>query len=430
MSAAGPRNILPELEARGLIADVSNRDELGALLGSRNVINYVGHDPTADSLHVGHLVPIAIQRHLQRAGHSPFALVGGATGMIGDPSGKSEERNLLDRETLSHNVARLHAQLSRLLASDEIPVRTFNNLDFYQGMNVLDFLRDIGKHFTVNHMMAKESVRARLEDREAGISFTEFSYMLLQAYDFVSLAREGCRLQIGGSDQWGNIVAGIDLNRRKSGAEQLYGFTTPLLLDSSGQKMGKTATGEKVWLDGEKTSPYAFFQYFVNVDDVLAPALLKKFSFRPLEELDAIIAAHAAEPGKRTCQRELAKDVTRWVHGDAGLRRAEVATGLMFGGSLDELKDDDLDPLAGEIGCTDVPRAELEAGIDVVELLVRAGLTSSKGEARRLLGQGGVTVGKERGVGVDRSVTTRDLGTASYLLLRSGKKNYRLIRAR
>jgi tyrosyl-tRNA synthetase len=297
-------------------------------------------------------------------------------------------------------------------------------------MNVLDFLRDIGKHFTVNHMMAKESVRARLEDREAGISFTEFSYMLLQAYDFVVLAGRGCRLQIGGSDQWGNIVAGIDLWRRKRNDAQLFGFTTPLLLDASGEKMGKTAAGEKVWLDPEKTTPYAFFQYFMNVDDALAPALLKKFSFRPLEELDAIIAAHDADRAKRHCQRELARDLTRWVHGDAGLRRAEVATGLMFGGGLDELKDADLDPLAGEIGCIDVPRSELEAGIPVVELLVRAGLTGSKGEARRLLGQGGVTVGRERGAGIDRTVTLADLGTESYLLLRSGKKNYRLIRVR
>jgi tyrosyl-tRNA synthetase len=428
--SAGPRNILPELDARGLIADVANREELEAALAAGNVPNYVGHDPTADSLHVGHLVPIAIQRHLQLAGHSPFALVGGATGMIGDPSGKSEERNLLDRDVLRHNVACIHAQLSRLLASDAQPVRTVNNFDFYEGMNVLDFLRDIGKHFTVNHMMAKESVRARLEDRDAGISFTEFSYMLLQAFDFATLAKQGCRLQVGGSDQWGNITAGIELARRKGHREQLFGFTTPLLLDSSGQKMGKTASGEKVWLDPDKTTPYAFFQYFMNVDDVLAPSLLRKFSFAPLDELEAVIAAHQAEPQKRGCQRRLAADITRWVHGDAGLRRAEVATGLMFGGGLDDLRDADLDPLAGEIGCTDVPRTELEVGVHVVDLLVRAGLTASKGEARRLLGQGGVTVGRERGVGVERTVTIADLGTESYLLLRSGKKNYRLIRAR
>ncbi len=424
---AAVHDILPELEARGLIADVSNRDELRAALAAGDVGHYAGHDPTATSLHVGHLVPVCIQRRLQLAGHSPIAVVGGATGMIGDPSGKSAERNLLDRETLEHNVACIGAQLARLFEGG--PVRVVNNLDFYRDMNVLDFLRDIGKHFTVNHMMAKDSVRSRLEG-EAGISFTEFSYSLLQAWDFVCLAREhGCRLQIGGSDQWGNIVAGIDLQRRKGGAP-IYGLTAPLLLDSSGEKMGKTAAGEKVWLDPEKTTPYAFFQYFVNVDDAIAPSLLRKFSFAPLEELEAVIAEHAREPQKRACQRRLAADLTRWVHGEAGLRRAEVATGLMFGGGLDDLRDADLDPLAGEIGCTDVPRTELEAGVAIVDLLVRSGLTSSKGEARRLLGQGGVTVGRERGVGVERTVTTADLGTESYLLLRSGKKNYRLIRAR
>jgi tyrosyl-tRNA synthetase len=422
-----PTDILPELEARGLVADVSNRDELRAAFAAGDVTHYAGHDPTADSLHVGHLVPVVIQRRLQLAGHSPIAVVGGATGMIGDPSGKSAERNLLDREVLARNVAGIRAQLERLFDG---AVNLVNNLDFYERMNVLDFLRDVGKHFTVNHMMAKDSVRSRLEDREAGISYTEFSYSLLQAYDFVCLAAQhGCRLQVGGSDQWGNIVAGIDLQRRK-GQRPIYGLTAPLLLDASGEKMGKTATGEKVWLDPDRTTPYAFFQYFMNVDDALAPSLLRKFSFAPLEELEVVIAEHAREPGKRGCQRRLAADLTRWVHGDAGLRRAEVATGLMFGGGLDELRDADLDPLAGEIGCTDVARPELEAGIAVVDLLVRAGLTSSKGEARRLLGQGGVTVGRERGVGLDRTVTAADLGTESYLLLRSGKKNYRLIRAR
>lgn len=422
-----PTDILPELEARGLVADVSNRDELRAAFAAGDVTHYAGHDPTADSLHVGHLVPVVIQRRLQLAGHSPIAVVGGATGMIGDPSGKSAERNLLDRDTLAHNVAGIRAQLGRLFDGE---VRLVNNLDFYEGMNVLDFLRDIGKHFTVNHMMAKESVRARIEDRDAGMSFTEFSYSLLQAWDFVMLWKlHGCRLQVGGSDQWGNIVAGIDLQRRK-GNPPIYGMTAPLLLDSTGAKMGKTATGEKVWLDADKTTPYAFFQYFMNVDDVLAPSLLRKFSFAPLDELEAVIAEHAREPNKRGCQRRLAADLTRWVHGEAGLRRAEVATGLMFGGGLDDLSDADLDPLAGEIGCTDVSRTELEAGIPVVDLLVRADLTKSKGEARRLLGQGGVTVGRERGVGIERTVTTADLGTPSYLLLRSGKKNYRLIRAR
>ena len=432
MTAAGTRNILPELQARGLVADVSNLEELGAALAAGNVAHYAGHDPTAASLHVGHLIPIALQRHLQLAGHKPIALVGGATGMIGDPSGRSNERNLLDEETLAVNVAGIRAQLGRLLDFDDGPTGAVlaNNYDWFKDISWITFLRDAGKHFSVNAMLQKDSVRSRLEDRDQGISFTEFSYSLMQAWDFVQLwSLHGCRLQVGGSDQWGNIVAGIDLQRRK-GNPPVYGVTAPLLLDSTGQKMGKTSTGERVWLDPEQTSPYAFFQYFLNVDDTLAASLLKKFSFAELAELDAVVALHQQEPHKRHCQRRLAADITRWVHGEIGLRRAEVATGLMFGGGLDELHDADLDPLAGEIGCTDVPRAELEGGVNVVDLLVRAGLTTSKGEARRLLGQGGVSVGKERGVGIDRSVTLADLGTESYLLLRSGKKNYRLIRAR
>jgi tyrosyl-tRNA synthetase len=425
------RNILPELEARGLVADVSNREELGAAFEAGNVPHYAGHDPTATSLHVGHLIPIVIQRRLQLAGHSPIAVVGGATGMIGDPSGRSTERNLLDQETLATNVAGIRAQLGRLLDFEPGPAQAslVNNADWFQGVGFIDFLRDVGKHITVNYMMAKDSVRSRLEDRDAGLSYTEFSYMLLQAWDFVVLSRQGCRLQVGGSDQWGNITAGIELSR-KTGGPHLFGVTAPLLLDSSGQKMGKTSTGERVWLDPALTSPYNFFQYFVNVEDAIAPGLLKKFSFRPLEELDAIIAAHDADRAKRHCQRELAKDITRWVHGEAGLKRAEVATRLMFGGGLGDLKDADLEPLAGEIGCTELTHAELAAGIPVVDLLIKTGLCSSKGEARRLIGQGGVSVGDERVSAVDRSVNVADLGTETFLLLRSGKKHYRLVRAR
>ncbi len=429
--SAPTRNILPELEARGLIADVSNRDELGAAMAAGNVPHYAGHDPTATSLHVGHLIPIVIQRRLQLAGHSPIAVVGGATGMIGDPSGRSAERNLLDRETLAANVAGIRAQLARFLDFDPGPAAATltNNADWFEGVGFIDFLRDVGKHVTVNYMLAKESVRSRLEDRDSGLSFTEFSYMLLQAWDFVVLSRQhACRLQVGGSDQCGNITAGIELSR-KLGGPQLWGVTAPLLLDASGEKMGKTSTGERVWLDPARTTPYAFYQYFVNVDDALAPSLLKKFSFRPLAELDEVIATHDADRSKRHCQRELARDITRWVHGDEGLRRAEVATRLMFGGGLGDLRDADLDPLASEIGCTEVTRGELDAGIGVVDLLVKSTLCSSKGEARRLIGQGGVSVGDERVTAVDRSITTADLGTESYLLLRSGKKHYRLIKA-
>jgi tyrosyl-tRNA synthetase len=429
---AATRNILPELEARGLVADVSSRDELGAALAAGNVPHYAGHDPTATSLHIGHLIPVVIQRRLQLAGHRPIAVVGGATGMIGDPSGKSNERQLLDADTLAHNVGCIRAQLGRFLDFDPGVAGAVmaNNADWFSGVSFIDFLRDVGKHVTVNYMLAKESVRARLEDRDQGISYTEFSYMLLQAWDFVVLSRQhGCRLQVGGSDQWGNITAGIELGRRL-GEPHLYGVTAPLLLDASGQKMGKTATGERIWLDPALTSPYALYQYIVNVDDVLAPSLLKKLSFRPLEELDEIIRAHDTDRARRLAQRELAHDLTTWVHGAAGLRRAELATRLMFGGGIGDLRDEELEPLASDIGCTDVPRAELDAGVNVVDLLVRTGLTKSKGDARRLIAGGGVSLGDERITAVDRQITAADLATSSFLLLRTGKRNYQLVRAR
>ncbi len=425
-------NILPELEARGLIADVTNRDELGAAFAAGNVPHYAGHDPTATSLHIGHLIPVVIQRRLQLAGHRPIALVGGATGMIGDPSGRSTERNLLDRDTLDGNVAAIRTQLSRFLDFDDGPCGALmtNNADWFAGIGYLDFLRDVGKHVTINYMMAKDSVKSRLEDREAGLSYTEFSYMLLQAWDFVVLSRQqGCRVQVGGSDQWGNITAGCELSRRLAGP-QLWGMTAPLLLDASGQKMGKTSTGERVWLDPAQTSAYAFYQYILNVDDTLGPSLLKKFSFRPLPELDEIIVEHERDRGKRHAQRELARDLTRWVHGDAGVVAAEAATAVMFGGSLAGADDATLEPLIGVVGCTELARAELEAGIGLVELLVRADLTSSKGEARRLITQGGVYVNNQRVTELDKQLDLGSLGTASFIFLRSGKKTYRLIRAR
>ena len=422
-------DILPDLAARGLIADTTNAEELGAALAAGNVTNYAGHDPTAASLHVGHLVPIVIQRRLQLAGHTPIAVVGGATGMIGDPSGRSSERNLLDRDTLAANVAGIRAQLGRLLDFDagSAAAKLVNNADWFAGVSFLEFLRDVGKHVTINYMLAKDSVKSRLEQRDGGLSYTEFSYMLLQAWDFVVLARDhGCRLQIGGSDQWGNITAGCELSRRLGGP-QLWGLTAPLLLDASGQKMGKTSTGERVWLDPDQTTSYAFFQYFVNVEDAIAPSLLKKFSFRALPELDEIITEHDRDRAKRHCQRELAKDITRWIHGDAGLATAERATAVMFGGTLADAKDADLAALAGVVGVTPIPRAELEAGLGLVDVLVRAELCASKGEARRLISQGGVYVNNQRESAPDRKLDLSALGTESYVFLRSGKKNYRLL---
>ena len=289
-------HILDELAARGLVADVTDRDGLQKLLSAGPVTFYAGYDPTSPSLHVGNLVPVIMQARLQRAGHKPIVVVGGATGMVGDPSGKSAERNLLGDDELAANLAGIRAQLSRFLDFGRGPTGAVlvNNADWTRGVGYLEFLRDVGKYLTINYMMAKDSVRARLEG-ETGISYTEFSYMLLQAFDFVHLARaHGCRLQVGGSDQYGNITAGCELSR-KMGGPQLFGLTAPLLLDSTGQKMGKTSTGERVWLDTRAYVAYAFYQYFFNVTDEEAPRLLKIFSLRPLEEIDELVRSHDAD---------------------------------------------------------------------------------------------------------------------------------------
>jgi tyrosyl-tRNA synthetase len=423
-------HILDELEARGLVYDVTHRDELASLLSAGPVPFYTGYDPTASSLHLGNLVQIAVQARLQRAGHRPIVVVGGATGMIGDPSGKSEERQLLDEETLSANVASIRAQLGRFLDFGEGPTSAVmaDNADWFRSIGYIEFLRTVGKHLTINYMMAKESVRARLEDREQGISYTEFSYMLLQAYDFVQLSRShGCRLQVGGADQWGNITAGSELSR-KMGGPQLFGLVTPLLLDASGQKMGKTASGTRIWLDAARTSPYAFYQYFLNVDDADVEKLLRIFSWRPLAEIDAIVAAHAEAPQRREGQRAVAEDLTRWVHGDEALRRAAAATHVMFGGSLSSLRDADLEPLLGDVPSTLLARDVLAAGVGLAELLAQVGLAPSKGAARRLVAQGGVYVNNERASDPEAKLATGDLATETMLLLRSGKKSYHIVR--
>ncbi len=422
--------ILDELSARGLFADCTDRNGLAELLASHAPVSaYAGYDPTGASLHVGHLVPTILLKRLQLAGHRPIIVVGGATGMVGDPSGKSEERNLLDDATLAVNVAGIRAQLERLLDfSGATGAVMTNNADWTRGIGYLEFLRDIGKHLTINYMLAKDSVRARLEG-ESGISFTEFSYMLLQAFDFVHLAKaHGCRLQVGGSDQYGNITAGCELGR-KLGMPQLYGLTAPLLLDSSGQKMGKTASGEKVWLDPKLTSAYAFYQYWLNVTDADAPRLLRMFSLRPLAELDDVLAAHDADRAKRTAQRELARAMTSWVHGDAAIERVERASRVMFGGELAGLTDADLGELAGTIPTVAIARADLEAGVPIVDLLVRLGIEDSKGAARRLVTQGGAYINNVRVADVERRVGLSDLATETLLVVRGGKKDYRLVRA-
>lgn len=422
-------HLFDELSARGLLADVTDRNALAELLAKEVVSVYAGYDPSASSLHVGNLVPVILQRRFQRAGHRPVILVGGATGVIGDPSGKSNERNLLDEETLAHNVAGIRGQLSRFLDFGDGPTDAVlvNNADWLRGFGFLQFLRDVGKYLTVNYMMAKDSVKSRLEG-DTGISYTEFSYMLLQAYDFVHLSRTlGCRLQVGGSDQYGNITAGCELSR-KMGAQQLFGLTAPLLLDANGQKMGKTSTGERIWLDAERTSPYAFYQYWLNLSDEEAPRFLRLFSMRPLEELDELLRAHDMDRSKRQAQRELARTMTGWIHGEGSIARVEAASKVLFGGSLDGLEDEDLTMLSQVAPVIDIPRVELEAGLGIVDLLART-VADSKGAARRLVQQGGAYVNNVRVADLEHKVTAEHLATRTMLLVRSGNKNYRLVRA-
>ncbi|MBK7536447.1 MAG: tyrosine--tRNA ligase [Myxococcales bacterium] len=426
--AARAMHILDELPLRGLLADVTDRPGLAELLSSQIVSVYAGYDPTASSLHVGNLVPMMLQMRLQRAGHRPIVLVGGATGLIGDPGGKSAERNLLDADTLAENVAGIRHQLGQFLDFGEGATGAVlvNNADWMSGFGYLEFLRDVGKHLTINYMMAKDSVRSRLEG-DSGISYTEFSYMLLQAYDFVHLSRNfDCRLQVGGSDQYGNITAGCELSR-KIGGPQLFGLTAPLLLDSTGQKMGKTSTGERVWLDPERTSPYAFYQYFLNVSDEDAPRLLRLFSLRPLDELAELCREHDVDRSKRLAQRELARTMTSWVHSAPVTAQVETASRVMFGGTLEGLTDADLALLASIMPVVDIARSELEAGLGIVDLLART-VVDSKGAARRLVQQGGAYVNNVRVSDLEHKVTLAQLATESLLVVRGGRKDYRLVR--
>jgi tyrosyl-tRNA synthetase len=422
-------HILDELAARGLVADVTDRDALKKLLSDESVTLYAGYDPTFPSLHVGNLVPVIMQARLQRAGHRPIIVVGGATGMVGDPSGKSAERNLLGDVEIAANLAGIRSQFTRFLDFGAGPTGAVivNNADWTRGVGYLEFLRDVGKYLTINYMMAKDSVRARLEG-ETGLSYTEFSYMLLQAFDFVHLAKAyGCRLQVGGSDQYGNITAGCELSRKMGGA-QLFGVTAPLLLDSTGQKMGKTSTGERVWLDAERTPPYSFYQYFLNVTDEEAARLLKIFSFRPLAEIDEILRAHDADRGQRGAQRELARELTAWVHGTDETARVEEASRILFGGSLEGVQERTLELLTKVVPVVEVDRTELANGIGLIDLLSRT-VAESKNAARRLVQQGGAYVNNVRISDADRKVSTADLVTPTLLVVRGGRKDYRLVRA-
>ena len=416
-------DLVADLEARGLIHDSTDRAALSARLAEGPTGVYVGFDPTADSLHVGHLMGQLGLRRFQLAGHRPFPLAGGATGMVGDPGGRSEERNLLDRDTLRHNVACIRDQLGRILDFEPGPhaAMLVDNADWTARMPVLEFLRDVGKHVTVNQMMAKDSVRARLEG-DAGISYTEFSYMLLQANDFRHLhAEHGVELQMGGSDQWGNITTGIDLVRKTSGAT-VHGLTWPLLLKSDGTKFGKTADGA-VWLDPERTSPYQFRQFWVRSDDDAVADYLLRFSMRPLDELRGVLERHAAAPERRLAQRELADELTHLVHGPDAARAASEAAEVLFGGDPTVATVEGLDAVAREVPSSHLARTALA---DVVDVLVQIGLADSKGDARRTLQGRGY---RANGIQIDANSQLNDLELlhGRYLLLRRGKSTYHLV---
>jgi tyrosyl-tRNA synthetase len=422
-------DIFSDLTWRGLVQQTTDDERLPAWLAEEPRTIYVGFDPTADSLHVGHLMAVTILRRFQQAGHRPIALVGGATGMIGDPSGKSEERNLLSVETLQSNIAGMEAQLRRFL-DFEGPrgALLVNNYDWMGRFGYLEFLRDVGKHFPVNVMLTKDSVRARLERTDSGLSYTEFSYMLLQAYDFVNLYRtHGCELQAGGSDQWGNITAGIDLARRLRGA-QLYGCTCPLLTKSDGSKMGKTESGT-LWLSADKTSPYHFYQYWINVDDADVGRCLCFFSDLGQQEMEAVLSEHQADPSRRGAQRRLAAELTRLVHGAEGLRTAERATEIFFGAEISDLSDAQLSAIFADVPSKDMPRDRLSGdGLWIIDALVESGLCKTKNDARRVVTQGGAYVNNRRVTGIEVKLTLTDLASESTIILRSGKKNYALLR--
>lgn len=423
-------DIFAELQWRGLIHQTTDESHLPKWLNEGARAVYIGFDPTSDSLHVGSLLQLMTLRRFQRAGHGVIALVGGATGMIGDPSGKSDERSLLTGDVLENNVAGIKRQMKLFLDFEgDNAAQLVNNHDWMGGFRYLEFLRDVGKNFPVNVMMAKDSVKSRLGRDGSGISYTEFSYMLLQAYDFVHLHQQyGCELQVGGSDQWGNITAGIDLGRRMHGV-QLYGITSPLLTKTDGTKMGKTESGA-IWLDPDRTSPYQFYQYWVNVDDEDAGKCLRFLTELPQSEVEALDAARAEDASKRESQIRLATELTRLVHGEEGLRTAEQAKQIFFGGgSLSDLGPGDVERVFADVPSCEVPRDEFAGeGYPVVEAFVAASLCKSKGEARRTIKEGGAYVNDERIGAEDDMLTVESLVSDSLVVLRRGKRKYALIR--
>lgn len=422
--------MLEDLRHRGLIHQVSDDEGLARALSEGRVTAYIGFDPTASSLHVGSLLQITMLVRLARAGHRPIAVIGGATGLIGDPSGKTAERTLLTRERLEENLAGIRGQLSKYLDFEGGNALLVDNATWFREMTVLDYLRDVGKHFSVNAMIARDTVRDRLEKREQGISYTEFSYMLLQAYDFLALYdRYGCTLQVGGSDQWGNIVSGADLIRRLRGAEA-FALTTPLVTRADGVKFGKTEAGT-VWLDPARTSPYELYQFFLNTADDDVSKLLHFLTFEPVEAIAAALEAHASDPGRRAPQRLLAESVTRFVHGDEGLARAQRTTEVLFGGGdWSALSVEDLDAGLRAAPSHTISRASLgEREAALVELCAGDGrLFKSKSEARAFIEKGGLSLNNVVCTDVKRALHHGDLLGGVFAVLRKGKRNYFVVR--
>jgi tyrosyl-tRNA synthetase len=427
-------SFIQDLEARGLIQDIM--PGTAAQLDKEVTAGYVGFDPTAESLHMGNLLPITLLMRLQRAGHKPVAIVGGATGMIGDPSGKSAERNLLDEETLRRNCDAIERQLRKFLDFDsgDTAAELYNNYDWFRDFSFLSFIRDVGKHITVNYMMSKDSVQKRLE---TGLSFTEFTYQLIQGYDFYYLNKEhNVKLQLGGADQWGNIVTGTELIRRKAAhsgenaeAPEAFGLTCPLITKSDGGKFGKTETGT-IWLDPARTSPYQFYQYWLKLPDADAARMAYIFSFKPVEEIRGLIAAHETAPHQRALQKAIAEELTTLVHSAEDLHFAQQASQILFGSgaveALRTLNERQLLEVMEGVPQVRAPKAALADGADLVSFLAEQKILPSKGEARKLVAAGGVSVNKEKVSAVDFALRNEHLLNERYMLIQKGKSNYTL----
>ena len=425
-----PMTILEELRWRGLVYDLT--DGIADLAANSKITLYNGFDPTGDSLHIGHLVPMMQLARWQRYGHTPIALAGGGTGMIGDPSGRSAERNLLSLDVIDANVEQIKTQLSSILDFEvkSNPAKVVNNADWLRDLSMLAFLREVGKHFTVNYMMAKDSVKSRLE-REDGISYTEFSYMLLQAYDYLHLFdTHRCVLQAGGSDQWGNIVAGVELIRRVRG-ERAHALVYPLLTRADGTKFGKTAEGTSVWLSPKRTSPYRFYQYWYNTDDADVGTYLKYFTWLGRNEIDELENLVVEQPERREAQRTLAREVTRMVHGETALARAEQASQALFGGDITGLDTAEIEDIFAEVPSHEIDGDALDGdGASVVDLLVDSGLVKSKADARRAIQGGGIYLNNERVTDPAQSASASAAIDGRFLVLRKGRKQYHLVRIR